>query len=625
MSTGTTYYPQLWVKMKIRVENFIRNNPDDPIILDAGEASGKDPTEKGVALGYAIIPYTCSVSLRSYREGNEARLEIPSGRLPVDPRVLRQASIHIYAGGLDPVTFAESQEGIIRQASLALLPETDPITGKTNEIFRGFIDDWTVVHSEDENMIQITARDATGFFLDHEFPIEALNRVPKNLTLDLAIKLLIDGEPGALQPQADIREDRQKRADSRAASKKLHHQLSNIAARLARAQAALAEDPTNAALIDEVNRLIIRQGDLQADLVEAEAEASATDALPILAARLGLPGARGTVVTNNTGGPLPTLADISGASWFDSLGQTKKGRGTGGKGKISYWDFITDLCVGAGYICYFRLPDPVLVPTAGGFVDITPPAELVIDEPRTYYKENTGQKLRRFIYGFNVDRLEVTRNYNGKNLPTSVVVSAIEDGSGRTVTGRFPPLVLNKTKRSSTAVTGTGDHDEAVRFVTNVRLPPYAAKQLLDRYAQSVYEQLSRGEMQIRIETDCLQGFLSTEFTDLGKMDMLQLRPADSIHVELAPESISDAQAVTQIGKYESLDPWARVDKLIAFGIPSNLATLLVHAEDNPLVQRVFRVQDVGINFDSETGFNFSIQAINYLDISAPAVLGGKP
>lgn len=613
------WYPACWVRLQIRVEDFVRKNPDDPTIVDPPTPS--DPVVKGgfVSLGYNVVPQTCSVSLRSFREGDEARISIPAGRLPIDPRVIRQMSVNIYMGCLDGNVYQEAMgQGTVPDGGPVLLPFVDPDTGNSNEIFRGFVDDLTIIHGEDEDELQITCRDITGFLLDAELPLEALNRVPRTATLDQVIKLLVDGEPGALLPQIDQQDDRPKRVFNRFGTRLARNQVASLTGRIARLTVSIAAEPANTRLVSELNRLNVRLADAQARLAEATA---AEDLTPILAARLGLPGARGIVVVNETGGPLPPVGDIKGAAWFDSLGQAKSGREAGGKqGRISYWDFITDMCVGSGYICYFRIPRPILLPTGVGVVNVAPPAELVISEPRTYYYEAGGQ-TRRFAYGYNVDRLSVSRNYNGKQMPTSVIISAIEDGSGKIVTGRYPPLVLNKTKRSTTAVTATGDRDEAVRYLVNSRLPAGTATVLLERYAQSVYQQLARGEMEVNIETDVLRGY---PFGD-AKPDMLWLRPADPIEVEISPEDLQSNQSVTQVGAYQRLSTDQRIQRLVEMGMDTALAVSLAQAEDSPLIQKVFRVQDMSVDFDSETGFNFTVRAINFLTIDSAATLAQTP
>lgn len=627
------FYPQLWARIDLRVENFIRNKK---INLPSLPKTGDPITNTNTfALGYDIVPNRATVTLRSYREGNEAKLTIPAAKLPIDPRVVRQAAITIFAGNIKSSEWAQAITGTVAQKEALFLPEVDDETGESNEIFRGFIDDLSISYDENEQSISISARDLTGIFLDNSLPVAALARVPKGLPIDKVIQLLIDGEELALLggKQYEFFNSEHSPKDIKVASRRLAHELASTATRLAKAITRLGLDPTNEEIANEVIRLTAKQsalstGQIAMNNLEISAVAAASGGAPAIA-RLGLHEARGMKVVNATGEPLPSFGDLKGASWFDSAGSIKKSRSRG-KGsnntKISYWDFITDLCVGNGYIVYIRVPPttntitPDLAQLFG--VDPTPPAEIVIDRPRTYYKDIPSE-VRRFIYGYNVNRLELTRNYNGRELPTAIVVSAIEDETGRIVTQRHPPEKPSLTKkqkgsvanRATLDVTGTGDKEELDRFIMADRIPAANIKEALTRYAEMVYEQLSRGEMEVKIETKTMNGFPSN--WDTENVDMLRLRPADAIEVEVTPLDSIGFVGVTTAGQYQEMSADQRLEYLTKIGMEPTLIAALLLAEDNPLIQSVFRVQDVMIEFTENEGFHFQVDALNYLDVSA--------
>lgn len=612
MSFPEVWYPQCWVRLQIRPETFTATPP----LPESLQSSGQDPVAQAAAgfvgLDQVIIPTHCSVTLNSYRKADEAVIEIPAGIFPLDPRVVRMMTVQIYVGVLDPKTYADSLGALGKAAEPVLLPEADPLTGESHEVFRGFADDVSVSYDGDDS-VTIHARDLTAPIVDAEMPISGLRGIPKTMPIDQVIQQILLGEPGAIAAPPDNPIDRQKRVNARGAARRLKSQLSAVTKRLAKAGTAVPPDAA------EVARLTARQTELTTKLAVAEGVAGAADAVPLLYQRLGLPGARGIVVVNETGVvPLPPLAAVKGATWYDSLGTAKKGRrGAGGSGqKISYWDFITDLVVGAGFICYIRLPK---LAVAG----VLPPAELVIALPRTYYAQ-AEPEVRQFIYGFNVDRLEISRNYTGRNIPTGVVVSAFTAETGQPISAVWPPDALKaRSNRPSGNAAGTGDRTELTTINLNDRIPATTAQIILTTIAESLYQQIARGELEVTVETTAL----STLPSNAGKAevaDMLKLRPADPIEVTILPEDLTGTQPlVTEAGKLRKLDPATKAQILIERGgYPAALAQQLALLEEHPLVQAIYRVTESTIEFDLEDGFRFEVHAINYL--SARAALDGQ-
>lgn len=601
-----TWYPQCWVRIGLRPEDFTRTiglpTPDPGSVPS-------DPTSKGLppALTKAIIPTFCSVALRSYREGDECVIEIPASALPIDPRVIRAGTVHVYMGTLDARTFAETQGELGSAAKVVLLPEFDPVTGKSNEVFRGLFDDMEITLDGDD-MVRIQARDATSIFIDSEFPTGALRGIPKSMPIDQVIQAIVDGEPGAAFMPPPEPGEAQRRVESRRDAKRLTHQHAAVTRKLAKVVAAAAADPTDTSTGAEIARLTAKLAVLAADLGVANALATAFGGT-LVHQRLGLPGARGMKVVNNTGAPLRTIGELKGATWFDSLGTAKKGRASAGSQRISYWDFITDLCVGSGYIVYIRTPP---APLTG----VLPPAEIVIDLPRTYYPELAGEN-RRFVYGQNVDSLQINRSFSGRDIPQAITVSAMVDETGEPISVTYPPIPVRPTNRSSTSPIGQGDRIETTAINLRDRIPAAQATSVLTQIAQSLYEQLGRGEMEVAIETDILAALPSSALT--GFADMLKLRAADTIEVEVALRSDDEAEpVVTSFGGFSSMSMADKVDRLVRFaGFPPAIAAQIATAYESVLLQRRFRVREHLIEFtsDDETGgFQFTIQGINYLD-----------
>lgn len=141
------------------------------------------------SIGFDIVPYTVTVERNSYRKADECKITFPLRLLPFDPRLIRSATVQVFGGVIDPTTWSDAMES---QDQAILLDDTQR-DGSTNEIFRGFVDDWEMDLSE-RDTISITARDLTQFFIDAELPKNSLRNIPKATTLDETLRLLIFGD-----------------------------------------------------------------------------------------------------------------------------------------------------------------------------------------------------------------------------------------------------------------------------------------------------------------------------------------------------------------------------------------------------------------------------------------------
>lgn len=603
----TTYYPQCWAKLQIRPETFVS---DPASLLPPDLVVPGDPITRNsfISLQKPAFPTFCQVRLRSYREGDSCDIELPSTVLPVDPRVIRQGTIQVYMGALDPITYAQTQGQLGSSAKPVLLPEIDPTTGESNEVFRGFFDEMKLSNSENGEIISIQARDLTGFFIDQEFPIGALHGINPATPIDLVIQAMIDGDPAAAAaPPMDAATIRE-RPESRRGARRTSRQLAAAQRKLAKVTAASATDPSPA-LIAEINRVTTQVAQLTARLGLDTAIEVAANSVPLISRRLGIPGARGMRVINETGAPLPLIGQVFGVTWRDSLGGVKRKRRGAGRPKsatqkLSYWDFITDMCVGLGLICYIRTPK-VGVPGLHS-------AELVISTPRTYYPLNESVDIRRFQWGHNVLRMDTTRQYTGRDVPTAVAVHATIDETGEPISAVHPPLPARKINRRTASKLGIGDRVEVTTMNLADRIPATLAPVLMPLIAQSVYEQISRREMVIEIETTALSARPSSFLT--GFPDMLHLRAADTVDVNTTPAADNPVKAgMTGHGQFVRMAAPDKASYMIARGFPPELAFLLAVAYDNPLLQTKFRVTENHITFDAEEGFSFRVELQNYL------------
>jgi hypothetical protein len=600
------YYSSCWARIQLRFDSFAA----EPLAatLALVEPPAGDPVSNAgfFELDTVVIPYTAQVTLNSYRQADEATISIPYAQIPIDPRIIRQATIQVYAGTVDAASFAATQ-GVTPGGPITVVAPTD--ADGSNELFRGFIDSWEISLDGDDR-IEISARDITGILLDAEMPVAGLAGIPRDMPLDEVIRLVVVGEGAATGALPDERQQRAARVDARRAAKRLAGQVSALQRKLAKALAQVPQD------IDLIETLELSLQLAQQDLAAAQALAEVGDSTPVIAARYGLPGMRGLrVVNETTSTPLPTLGQLKGADWFDSKGKAKKAKRGAANKRISYWDFITDLCVGCGYICYFRTPTAEGLPAGSA----PPPAELVISEPRTYYAE-AGDEIRTFVYGYNVETLEISRDYTGRNVPAGVIVTAIEDRTGDHISVRYPggPQTANRAGGSALpGQPGVGDKAEYQTILIRDRIPGPDAGDTLTRIARNLYEQWGRGEFKVSAKTSNLGMYPSNWGT--GRIDMFRLRAGDPIRVYKSRALVDDSQPqATTVGYYEALGTADKIAYLRnVTGLSELAATLAANADDNPLLQTEFRVQEVSCEWDHGSGWSFGVEAINYLDARA--------
>lgn len=358
---------------------------------------------------------------------------------------------------------------------------------------------------------------------------------------------------------------------------------------------ALRDIPKNAP-IDEVIRLLIR-GDGKP---------------PDESRRLGVIGVREIRVTNEvidetTGRvrTLPSFRNFRPPTYFDSKGTVKKGAKQPKKQpRLNFWDLITDICITAGLLVHVR---PVQ-----GEDDVS--AEVVITNPRTYYGETLGlnglkfiqeRQVRHFLYGINIKKLETSRRLKG------IVVPTIELRSWDPVEGvqnvvRFP----QRKKNNNPSVSGKADK-ETIRTIPVANLSGGDAKAILREYAESIYEQLARPEMKVKIRTRQLSAFLSN-FGDGDVADLFQLQPKDPIFVDVERAQVEEGNA-NRNTFLAQMTQRQKIQDMQVNGIDGNIAAAIVKPQVSAFVQREFRTQGIVFNFQGT--WDITVSAINYLDV----------
>ena len=503
-------------------------------------------------LGYDIVPFNCTVVMNSYMQADTAKITLPWNRLSLSPLILDQIQVQIYGGVLTKEEIENRAKlggaGLMR--GLLMPPTQDPLTGNSNEMFRGFVQSHRVKKTRDgADLVELDCVDLTAIFTSAEMYEDPLKGIPKTAKIDEVIRLLLYG-----------------------------------------------------------------------------------DGIPVKDAprRFGLPGARGTVIVNETGEALPALQDIHPPEYFDSKGGARKARSSGSKKKLKFWDIITDLCKSAGFFCYIRSGRTPI----GGII---PGAELVITTPRTFYVAADAQMsstpgIRKFIDGLNIDDYSLEKQYTGDQQPTAIEVRAYDPTIRKTRFAKYPKKSL--VNRMGGDDKGKGDREEInVKVVSPMSGP--GVVDVLCRMAVSLYDHQARSGLEVSVSSETTMSALQeppsmsadgSMNTDLA--DMLYLRPGDTFEMFSAPPD-PNAGLVSSRILFDDMTLEKRSEEYVARGLPEALAAKAALADLSPFVQTFFRTQKITWTWTyaesgtgQEGGWAWEVMGNSYQDSrSAPDVL----
>ena len=503
-------------------------------------------------LGYDLVPFNCTVVMNSYMQADTAKITLPWNRLSLSPLILDQIQVQIYGGVLtrEEIENRAKLGGTGLMRGLLMPPTQDPLTGNSNEMFRGFVQSHRVKKTRDgADLVELDCVDLTAIFTSAEMYEDPLKGIPKTAKIDEVIRLLLYG-----------------------------------------------------------------------------------DGIPVKDAsrRFGLPGARGTVIVNETGGDLPALQDIHPPEYFDSKGGARKARSSGSKKKLKFWDIITDLCKSAGFFCYIRSGRTPI----GGII---PGAELVITTPRTFYVAADAQMsstpgIRKFIDGLNIDDYSLEKQYTGDQQPTAIEVRAYDPTIRKTRFAKYPKKSL--VNRMGGDDKGKGDREEInVKVVSPMSGP--GVVDVLCRMAVSLYDHQARSGLEVSVSSETTMSALQEppSMNPDGSMnsdlaDMLYLRPGDTFEMFSAPPD-PNAGLVSSRILFDDMTLEKRSEEYVARGLPEALAAKAAQADLSPFVQTFFRTQKITWTWTyaesgtgQEGGWSWEVTGNSYQDSrSAPDVL----
>lgn len=270
----------------------------------------------------------------------------------------------------------------------------------------------------------------------------------------------------------------------------------------------------------------------------------------------------------------------------------------GGAGKMSVWDYLTDITSSVGLLVRFE------------------GTTVIFQRPRTFYAGRgrarpddpfrgrvlpSGRQIdsRLLVYGRNVDELGFKRRFS-RMIGNNVEVRCYSPRLGRTLVARYP---VGKDDRQSKPVPGDKT-DDKWRVVTVYGIEDEAT---LRTVAQGVYEQLGRAELTGKAVTKNLGSFGGSNLDP----DLLDVQAGDSVTIEVQ----RDEPGLTAIGGSGGAGQAAAF--LERLGFPSGFAAAYQATIANVGLPTTFRVRSAAIDWDFEQGVTCDFEVVNYVEVRA--------
>lgn len=313
-------------------------------------------------------------------------------------------------------------------------------------------------------------------------------------------------------------------------------------------------------------------------------------------------GVRGIVLVDK---PPKLEESLSKTAFRPNLGPIpSKGAGSGGKHSI--WDYLTDVCRSIGHAIFvegnvvvIQRARTLYTNTAEGSRDSDPFKGRTVSGNRFNY--------RRFIYGRNISDLRMTRNYS-KNTPTNVEIRSYSTKDKKVLVERFP----QSGKEATSATPGDGGAEKKW-LVLNIS--GIGDSKALRAVAQEIYESIGRNELQVEIKTKNIASFGGGN----GDPDLLDMKPGDTIEVLVARE---EDEYNTLTRAEQGLTAFGRnVEFMRALGFSREFAFAYANVYTSSNFQTVFRLKQIQTDWSIDDGVQFSIVAVNYIEVRADKTL----
>lgn len=514
-----------------------------------------DGTDDKNSFLFSQTPKSASVSLNSYRQASQFSMTLDWRMMPIDPRLIRALGVEIHLGTVSSGQFARGIQGY------------DPVFGGRESVLRtrvngqirqdtllmiGMVDEYKMSHSSTGSEISISGRDIRSLFIDTPMPTGTLKDIDVTKNIGQIVRQIIN----------------------------LH--------------------PFGAGI-----RIQIAPGEFPPD--------------PKIPGKFLIPS--------------PATKDL--VTQFGKSTDGKKGRGNvkGDSSSMSMWDAITYLCFACGVIPHWigdvlRLRPSRSLYSLLNANDPNVPTPFQGSQPRvirvTDRSGNQDSQTRNFplmVFGRDIETFDFSRKFSGGNAKvvevTGVDPTSDSRGIQKVVKVRWPenPKKTDSgaSKKSANASKVTPSGKEAQEDIFRYTYFGIKDEAQLREIAISMYEEISRGELEGAISTKSLSSFGGGN----ADADLLRVKPGTAVEfaTDITPVNIRSPRSSVFLDTLRQPFEVAvsEINKLIS---DENLArAIVVSGQANPLVlTRFFRIKDVTYkwNIANATEVSFSYQ--NYVE-----------
>ncbi len=309
------------------------------------------------------------------------------------------------------------------------------------------------------------------------------------------------------------------------------------------------------------------------------------------------------------GAQQPILKDAFSVTAF----KPELGPSPNGGGKLTVWDYITDVCGAVGHVVNIEtrfLADGSAVPT------------IMVRRPRTLYAAKfagrpddpftgrilpSGRELsaRTFIFGKNVLSLGLSRKFS-RYQPQNIEVRCYVPKDKKCLVVRYPE---QKKDRQKSLKPG----DQADQKWEVIRVEGISDEATLKIVAQGVYEQRCRNELTVSARTKNLASYGGGVLDP----DVLDLQAGDNVEIEMN----RDLDAANTIVAIEDAQANRAEEFLKQLGYSPALAKAYGAASRNLNFPTSFKVRTMTMEWDSSEGITLDLECINFLEVRADVEL----
>lgn len=531
------------------VEGFIVKPPGQDSV-GQGKPIFFQSAGRSKSFAFGKVPRSGEIELPGYRQAGSFHMSFDYLELPIDPRCVRSAAVEIHLGTVSHQDFANGFKGRNADGSLSsiLVPRGDDGGPNSSTLVAVCtVDEWNTRHHRNGSELTVSGRDLRGILLD----------TPVGIV------------PGAVDQLLDELD--------------MNLPINEIVVQILRFNPMFQDF-----------QVVVNPAEWKDGVVPSPGK---SDVLP----RHRLPARAHKV-------PPKQKVKVKGKI------TTKAG-----SNDLSFWDLIVRMCFMVGAIPYFRgvrlyirparsafdqariAVDPVRMPTpfAGG---LERRLDAVAGMPML-----PPLKIRRLVYGRDVDEYGFDRKYAGFHRPRIVRVVGYDPSAPngeRVVQAQWPPDTSAAAKVTKVSPGGQQAQEEILNIPVNEIQDPAQ----LEEIARGVYEEIGRGEMGGSVETNNLASFGG----DNADPDLLRLAPGDGVELLVDTRALgSGSPLVSTLTELNRMSFNDAVNKLAPkFNGDRNLASAILATQRGAFaeLQQFFRVANVRYTIATDSvkiGFDY--------------------